>query len=134
MESRASEAARPQTHVGRFRLGKANTCLSAVTLTQALASNRERPPYSDVAACACMLPRPGLCTCAELLLSPTRPTVRICCPTKPCVRRRDERLRMRGELLAQQARRPSLDGSLVQNGRVRSGRVAVPGLADIGHP
>jgi hypothetical protein len=52
----------------------------------------------------------------------------------PCVRRRDERLRMRGELLAQQARRPSLDGSLVQNGRVRSGRVAVPGLADIGHP
>ena len=34
-----------------------------------------------------------------------------------CARRRDERLRMRSELLAQQARRPSLDGTLARGTR-----------------
>ena len=34
-----------------------------------------------------------------------------------CACRRDERLRMRSELLAQQARRPSLDGTLARGTR-----------------
>lgn len=46
-----------------------------------------------------------------------------CCSAHPfslpdyCACRRDERLRMRSELLAQQARRPSLDGTLARGTR-----------------
>ena len=44
-------------------------------------------------------------------------TVEFPCSPDCCACRRDERLRMRSELLAQQARRPSLDGTLARGNR-----------------